>query len=184
MGGQNFWIGLIFTQFSVDLKKKKVIAPIWSTFLRVLCWFPKKKTHHLETAARESEVWVGMQGSLRGQNFCLGGRRSVLPLPSCGPVLSPYQKLGIKNLKTFFSKNNLTQRKLKICRSKLQQNNAINVADNLSGCFFTQKTFEKKIEIVTAGRPKPKLKQLINIHKHGKRRFSVVNKSELIKINK
>ena len=43
--GQNFWVGLVFTKFSVDIqKKRKVIAPIWSTFLRGLCWFPKKAT--------------------------------------------------------------------------------------------------------------------------------------------
>ena len=44
-GGQKFWVGLLFSQFSVDLqkKKKKVIAPNWSTFLRVFCWSPKKK---------------------------------------------------------------------------------------------------------------------------------------------
>ena len=27
-----------------------------------------------------------MQGILGGRNFCLGGRRSFLPHPSCGPV--------------------------------------------------------------------------------------------------
>ena len=62
--GQNFWAGLAFTKFSVDLQKK-VIAPIWSTFLQGLGWFPKK-SHHLETAARVREVWVGMLGSLGG----------------------------------------------------------------------------------------------------------------------
>ena len=39
LGVQNFWVGLLFSEFSVDLKKKKkkVIVPIWSYFLRVLC---------------------------------------------------------------------------------------------------------------------------------------------------
>ena len=40
---QNFWVGLVFTKLSVDTQKKKVIAPIWSTFLRGLGWFQKKK---------------------------------------------------------------------------------------------------------------------------------------------
>ena len=39
-----------------------------------------KKRHPLETAAKERGVWVGMLGSLRGRNFCLGGRRLFCPL--------------------------------------------------------------------------------------------------------
>ena len=37
LGGQNFWDGLLFSEFSVDLQKKKekkVFAPNWSSFLQ------------------------------------------------------------------------------------------------------------------------------------------------------
>ena len=61
------------------ISNKKVIAPNWSTFLPVLCWFKKKHSHHLETAARKREVWVGMLGSFRGQYFCLEEHRPLLP---------------------------------------------------------------------------------------------------------
>ena len=43
--------------------------------------------------------------------------------------------------------------------------------DSLMGCSFTQKTFEEEKAIVAAGRPKPKLEQLIEINKHANRRF-------------
>ena len=76
---QNFWVGLVFTKFFVDIQKRKVIAPIWSTFLRGLGWFPKKKRHHLETAARVTKVWVDMLGSLGEGEFCLGGRSPLYP---------------------------------------------------------------------------------------------------------
>ena len=71
--GQNFWVGLVFTKFSVDIQKKKgkVIAPIGLLFSEVSVGFPKK-CHHLETAARARKVRVGMQGILE-RDFCLGG---------------------------------------------------------------------------------------------------------------
>ena len=42
-------------------------------------------------------------------------------------------------------------KKLKICQCKLLQYNAINVVDNLPGCFFTPKTLDKKKAIIIAG---------------------------------
>ena len=81
-GGQNFWVGLVFTKFSVDLKKKKkVIAPIWSTFFRVLCWFPKKKATILKLPQEKGKLGghAGQFGG--GQNFCSGERHPLLPLP-------------------------------------------------------------------------------------------------------
>ena len=59
-------------------KKKKVTSPNCSTYLLVFCWFPTKKSHHLETAVREWGVWMGMLGILEGQSFCLGGCRLLL----------------------------------------------------------------------------------------------------------
>ena len=78
-GGQNFWVGLLFSEFSVDLQKKKVISPncFTSSFLSV----SKKKSHHLETAARKKGVSVGMLDILGKRNFYLGGRRPFLPPP-------------------------------------------------------------------------------------------------------
>ena len=81
-GGQNFWLGLLFFEFSDDLKKKKVISPNCSIYLLVFCRFPKK-SHPLETAAREKGVWVGMVGILRRRNFCLEGAA-----PFCSPVVA------------------------------------------------------------------------------------------------
>ena len=71
-GGQNFCVGLLFFDFSFDLKKKKGhLAKLFylsPSFLSV----SKKKKHPLNTAARERGVWVGMVGILGGRNFCLG----------------------------------------------------------------------------------------------------------------
>ena len=78
LGGQNFWVGLLFSEFFVDLKKK-VISPNCSIYLLVFCRFPKK-SHPLESAARESGVWVGILG---GRNFCLGGAASF-----CSPIVA------------------------------------------------------------------------------------------------
>ena len=80
--------GLVYFTASsllISEKKKKVIAPIWSTFLRVFCWF-QKKSHHLETSAWGRKVRVGMLGSLGGEIFVWGGVALFCPLPSCGPV--------------------------------------------------------------------------------------------------
>ena len=83
-------------------KEKKVIVPIWSTFLSefsvdlqkkghlakllyyllVFCRFPRPKGYRLETAARERGVWVGMLGILGGGIFV----RGALPPRSYDPV--------------------------------------------------------------------------------------------------
>ena len=81
--GQNFWVGLVFTKFFVDLQKKNVHRAnlvYFSPRSRLV----SKKSHHLETAAKLREVWVGMRGSLGG-NFCLGGASPFAPPFSCGP---------------------------------------------------------------------------------------------------
>ena len=78
-GGQNFRVGLLFSEFSIDLKKKKVISRNCSIYLLVFCRFPKK-SHPLETTARERGVWVGILGR---QNFCLVGAA-----PFCSPVVA------------------------------------------------------------------------------------------------
>ena len=49
----------------------------------------------------------------------------------------------------------------------------MNAVDSVLGCSFTQKTFEEKKATVAAGRPKPKLEQLIKVYKHANRQFSV-----------
>ena len=109
-GGQNFWDGLLFSEFSVDLqkrrkkglytklvfffpkflliskKKKKVISLNCSAYFLVFCCFPKK-SHHFKTAARERGLWMGMLEFLGGQNFCLGGCRPLLPPRSCSPAI-------------------------------------------------------------------------------------------------
>ena len=83
--GQKFWVGLVFTKFYVDIQKKKVIVPIWSTFLRGLGWFPNKK-HQFEIAARVTKVWVGMLGSLVGGVLFRGAPAPFAPPPpSSGP---------------------------------------------------------------------------------------------------
>ena len=55
-GGQNFWVGLLFSEFSVDLKKKKKghLAKLFYLFPSLLfVGFQKKKKHYLETAIRK-----------------------------------------------------------------------------------------------------------------------------------
>ena len=61
--GQNFWVGQVFTKFSVDIQKKRSSRQYGLLFFEVSVGFPKK-SHHLETAARVTKVWVGMLGSL------------------------------------------------------------------------------------------------------------------------
>ena len=72
LGGQNFWVGLLFSEVSVDLKKKKKkkdhLAKLFDlspSFLSV----SNKKKHPIETAARERGVWVDMVGILGGGIF-------------------------------------------------------------------------------------------------------------------
>ena len=69
--GQIFWAGLVFTKFSVDLKKKTSSHQVGLLFSEVSVGF-QKKNHHLETAARVREVWMGMLGSLGGEIFVQG----------------------------------------------------------------------------------------------------------------
>ena len=57
---------------------------MWSTFLRGLGWFPKK-SHHFETAARVTKVWVGMLGSFIFGGVFRGRRPLFPPPPSSGP---------------------------------------------------------------------------------------------------
>ena len=54
-GGQNFWVGLLFSEFSVDLKKKKVISPNCSIYLLDFCRFPKKKATLLKLPPGKEE---------------------------------------------------------------------------------------------------------------------------------
>ena len=77
---------LLFSEFSVDLQKRKmVIAPNWSTFFRILCCFPKKKTP-VWNCRKGKESLDRHVGQFGGRNFCSRGRRPLLPLPSCGPA--------------------------------------------------------------------------------------------------
>ena len=79
-GGANLFLGvpkflgwISFPKFSVDLLKKKghrADLVYFSPSFRLVS--KNKKSHHLETAAREREVWVGMLRSL-------GGRHPLLP---------------------------------------------------------------------------------------------------------
>ena len=96
-------------------------------------------------------------------------------------TFSVSKKLTVKDLKGFFSKNNLLRGRRKIRPSKLQQQyNPMNALDSLLGSSITQKTFEGKKAMVAAGRPKPKLEQLIGINKHANRRFSVAKYEKYI----
>ena len=85
-GGQNFWVRLLFSKFSV-VQKKMVIAPKWSNFLQLFCWSPLQKATILKTATRVRGVWVGMLGSLGGLNFCYGGHHPFLPSPLVAALL-------------------------------------------------------------------------------------------------
>ena len=96
---QNFWVGLIYTKFSVDLKKKKVIAPIWSTFLRVLRLIKKKKKATILKPSQGKGSSDEHAGQFRGAKFLF--RRALLlfapPLPSCGPGLYDYCYINTSN---------------------------------------------------------------------------------------
>ena len=61
---------LFFSPNRGDLKKKKVIVPIWTSFLRVLWWFAKNKSLLTKKIARK--IW----------------RRSKIPVPPPGPPTS------------------------------------------------------------------------------------------------
>ena len=82
-------IGLLNFKFSADLQKikKKVIAPNWSTFLRVLCWSQKNKSHRLETAARKRAVWRGVLAGLGGGKIFVWG----VPPPFAPPLVAALQ---------------------------------------------------------------------------------------------
>ena len=82
-----FWetkiFGLVyFSPSSLLIPPKKIISPNCSIYRLVFCRFPKK-SHPLETAARERGVWVDMLDILGGQNFCLGGTA-----PFCSSVVA------------------------------------------------------------------------------------------------
>ena len=82
--GQNFWVGLLFYEFSGDLKKTKTghrteLVDFSPSSLLI----SNQKRYHLETAARVKEVWVGILGSLGRRNFCLGGTA-----PFCPPLVA------------------------------------------------------------------------------------------------
>ena len=79
-GGQTFWAGLISTEFSVDLQKKGLRAKL--VYISPNSLLVPKKQHHLETAARERGVWVGMLGSLGGVGIFVWGA----PPPFSPPV--------------------------------------------------------------------------------------------------
>ena len=64
--GQNFWVNLVFTKFSVDTQKKKGHHANIVYFSPRSRLVSKKKRHHLETAARVTKVRVGIPGQFRG----------------------------------------------------------------------------------------------------------------------
>ena len=66
VGGQNFWVGLLFSEFSADLKKKG-----HRTDLVCVC------TSSMLISEKKRSVLVVMLGILGGQNFC----RPFLPTP-------------------------------------------------------------------------------------------------------
>ena len=80
-------IGLIFSKFCVDLKKrkKKKKKEKKGHRAKLVCFSPSsllisnKKGHHLQTTAKVREVWVGMLGSLGGRIFALGTPPSFAP---------------------------------------------------------------------------------------------------------
>ena len=78
--GQNFWVGLVFVKFSVDIQKKKVIAPIWSTFLRGLGWFPKKKTPFWN-CCKGNESLGGYAGQFGVGRLFMGAPAPLAPPP-------------------------------------------------------------------------------------------------------
>ena len=98
-GGKNFWVGLLFFKFSVDLpkkgqknghranlvffspssmltSKKKVISPNCSTYFLVFCWFPKKKPPSWNYRKDKGSLG-GHAGYFRGTEFLFreAGRR-------------------------------------------------------------------------------------------------------------
>ena len=68
-GGQNIWADLVITKFSVNLKKKKKNHRANLVYFSLSSLLISKKSHYLETAAREMGVWVGMLDSLRWGTF-------------------------------------------------------------------------------------------------------------------
>ena len=81
--GQKFWVGLVFTKFSVDIQKKKGDRANMVYFSPRSRLVSTKKSNHFETAARVTKVWVGMLGSLGGRSFVLGGTA-----PFCPPLVA------------------------------------------------------------------------------------------------
>ena len=84
-GGQSFWVGLHFSEFSVDLRKKEkrhranlvyfcsssLVDLLEKRSSRQIVLFisPNKKSHHLETAASEREFGWACWASWGGEIF-------------------------------------------------------------------------------------------------------------------
>ena len=79
LGGQNFWVGLFFYEFSVDLKKKRSSCHFRLFFAEFSVDLKKKVI--------SPGVWMGMLSILGGQNFCLKGRGPLLRSASVTALL-------------------------------------------------------------------------------------------------
>ena len=91
--GQNFWVGLVFIKFSVNIQKKKDHRANMVYFSPRSRLVSKKKSNHFETAARVAKVWVGMLGSLRGRSFVLEGAAPFCPPPLVAALTHVSKKL-------------------------------------------------------------------------------------------
>ena len=78
--GQNFWVGLVFTKFSVDIQKKKSSRQCDLLFSEVSVGFHKKK-QPFWNCCKGSESLGEYAGQFGGEEFCFGGRRPLLPPP-------------------------------------------------------------------------------------------------------
>ena len=74
--GQNFWVGLVFTKFSVDIQKKKRDRANMVYFSPMPRLVSKKKPPFWN-CCKGNESLGGYVGQFGGG--CLGGRRPLLP---------------------------------------------------------------------------------------------------------